>query len=109
MSNTSRTQHDLVRCETTAVLGNGQDKFEQLLYRAGYYRPSSDCLDLAVLASENHGNWKRRGSLTMRSRVNAKVRELLESHKPEPLPTDLDARLSSLISGAEGAARRSAS
>jgi hypothetical protein len=45
----------------------------------------------------------------MRRRVNAKVRELLESHKPEPLPTDLDARLSSLISGAEGAARRSAS
>ena len=58
---------------------------------------------------QNHGNWKRRGSLTMRSRVNAKVRELLESHKPEPLPTDLDAWLSSLISGAEGAARRSAS
>jgi hypothetical protein len=56
---------------------------------------------------QNHGNWKRRGSLTMRSRVNAKVRELLESHKPEPLPTDLDAWLSSLISGAEGAARRS--
>ena len=45
----------------------------------------------------------------MRGLVNARVRELLESHKPEPLPADLDARLSSLISRAEGAARRSAS
>jgi len=30
----------------------------------------------------------------MQSWVNAKVCELLESHKPEPLPTDPDARLS---------------
>src|SRR5665811_2210078 len=80
---------------------------------AGMYRARLCCaLSRAVDngprgGSRTTANWKRRGSLTMRSRVNAKVRELLESHKPEPLPTDLHAWLSSLISGAEGAARRS--
>lgn len=45
----------------------------------------------------NYGNWVKQGSLAMRDRVNAKVRELLENHQPEPLPGDLDAQLSRLV------------
>jgi hypothetical protein len=39
----------------------------------------------------------KQGSLAMRDRVNAKVRERLENHQPEPLPVDVDAQLSRLV------------
>ena len=45
----------------------------------------------------NHSNWVKQGSLAMRDRVNAKVRALLENHRPVPLPGDVDAQLSSLV------------
>ena len=43
----------------------------------------------------NYGNWVKQGSLAMRDRVNARARELLENHTPEPLSAELDAQLSS--------------
>ena len=49
----------------------------------------------------NHGAWVKQGSPAMRDRVHAKVLDLLESHVPEPLPVDLDARLCGLIDAAE--------
>jgi trimethylamine--corrinoid protein Co-methyltransferase len=49
----------------------------------------------------NYGNWVKQGSLAMRDRVNAKVRDLLENHVPEPLPGDVEARLCGLIDAAE--------
>ena len=45
----------------------------------------------------NYGNWVKQGSPQMRDRVNARVRELLENHGPEPLSVDLDAKLSNLM------------
>lgn len=41
----------------------------------------------------NYGSWVNAGSLTMADRVNAKVRQLLESHEPQPLPDAVDAEL----------------
>jgi trimethylamine---corrinoid protein Co-methyltransferase len=46
---------------------------------------------------QNYGNWEKQGSLAMRDRVNAKVRDLIENHQPEPLHGDLDAQLSRLV------------
>jgi trimethylamine--corrinoid protein Co-methyltransferase len=46
---------------------------------------------------QNHGSWAKGGSLTMRDRVNAKVRQLLEDHQPIPLPPDVDAKLARLL------------
>jgi len=48
-----------------------------------------------------HANWVNQGSLTMRERVNVKVRRLLEGHTPEPMSADLDVQLSSLVDAAE--------
>ena len=51
----------------------------------------------------NYANWEKQGRMAMRDRVNAKVRDLLESHTPESLPPHLDAQLSSLVGAAEAA------
>jgi trimethylamine---corrinoid protein Co-methyltransferase len=48
-----------------------------------------------------HANWVKQGSLTMRDRVNVKVREVLENHKPEPMSPDLDMQLANLVDAAE--------
>jgi trimethylamine--corrinoid protein Co-methyltransferase len=53
----------------------------------------------------NYANWEKQGRLAMRDRVNVKVGELLERHRPEPLSPDLDAQLSSLVEAAEVPAR----
>ena len=46
---------------------------------------------------QNHGNWAKGGSLTMRDRVNARVRQLLEDHQSMPLPPDVDTKLACLL------------
>jgi trimethylamine---corrinoid protein Co-methyltransferase len=48
---------------------------------------------------QNHGNWAKEGSLAMRDRVNARVRDLLEHHQPVQLPADVDGRLASMLDG----------
>jgi trimethylamine--corrinoid protein Co-methyltransferase len=35
-----------------------------------------------------YANWKTSGSKTLEQRVNEKVKEILSSYKPEPLPDD---------------------
>jgi|GEM_PF-2936071 len=43
------------------------------------------------------------GALTMTNRAQAKMRELLATHTPEPLPGDIAAQLDEIVSKAEKA------
>jgi len=40
-----------------------------------------------------YANWKKNGSKTLETRVNEKVKEILENYKPEPIP---DVRLAKI-------------
>jgi len=48
-----------------------------------------------------HGSWLAAGAPAMRDRVRARVLELLDTHVPDPLPEDVDARLTALVASAE--------
>jgi trimethylamine---corrinoid protein Co-methyltransferase len=66
-------------------------------FRAGYFPTLED--------RSNYENWVAGGSLAMRDRVNAKVRGILETHKPLPIPTDLDAKLKALLKAEDDRAK----
>lgn len=46
-------------------------------------------------------DWTNSGSLTLGDRLNEKVKRILESHVPEPLPADIQANLAALVTRAE--------
>jgi trimethylamine--corrinoid protein Co-methyltransferase len=48
-----------------------------------------------------YGAWVAQGSNTMRDRVRARVLEVLDTHVPEPLPEEVAARLTALVTSAE--------
>ena len=48
--------------------------------------------------------WEADGGLDMRARATAKAKEILASHQPEPLPTDVARQLSAIVARCEDAA-----
>lgn len=46
--------------------------------------------------------WRESDRLTFEQRVNARTRELMASHQPEPLPSDVAAQIQEIITRAEG-------
>lgn len=45
----------------------------------------------------NYEDWKARGSKTLRQRAKEKALKILETHKPEPLPADVQKRLDEIV------------
>ena len=45
--------------------------------------------------------WKADGATTLFERANARVKEILDTHQPQPLAADTQARLKDIIAGAE--------
>lgn len=56
-----------------------------------------------------HEAWLEKGSKTLGDRANEKVRTILETHTPKPLPDAVRARLERIIAEAEGVASKEAS
>jgi trimethylamine--corrinoid protein Co-methyltransferase len=50
-------------------------------------------------------DWELEGRLTMADKANAKVRNILETHKPKPVSTDVTERLDAIIQKAEKRAK----
>lgn len=48
--------------------------------------------------------WEADGALDMRARATGKAKEILASHRPEPLPADVLAELSAIVARAEAKA-----
>lgn len=45
----------------------------------------------------NYGDWQAKGATTLRQRAREKALQILETHKPEPLPADVQRRLDEII------------
>lgn len=45
----------------------------------------------------NYEDWKNTGGKTLRQRANEKALKLLSSHKPEPLPAEVQARIDAIV------------
>jgi len=45
--------------------------------------------------------WKADGAKSLRQRANAKAREILKTHKPEPLSDDVKEKIREIIKKAE--------
>jgi trimethylamine---corrinoid protein Co-methyltransferase len=45
----------------------------------------------------NYEDWKNAGGKTLRQRAQEKALKLLNSHKPEPLPADIQARIDAIV------------
>jgi trimethylamine--corrinoid protein Co-methyltransferase len=52
-----------------------------------------------------HEDWVQMGGKTLGDRASEKVREVLASHIPEPLPEAIEAKLKALITDAENRSR----
>lgn len=48
-----------------------------------------------------YSDWTKSGSLTMQHRLNRKVKDILEKHRPEPLPDALKDEVSEMVQRAE--------
>jgi trimethylamine--corrinoid protein Co-methyltransferase len=46
----------------------------------------------------NYEEWQRAGAKTLRQRAHEKALKILETHKPEPLPPDVQAQLDAIVS-----------
>jgi trimethylamine:corrinoid methyltransferase-like protein len=51
-------------------------------------------------------NWEAAGSQTMPDRIRARVREILATHQPPPLPDGAAAKIEAVLEAAEARARR---
>ncbi len=54
-----------------------------------------------LLDRSNYETWKESGALTLGDRAAAKARQILETHRPQPLPETTTARLKEIIQQAE--------
>jgi len=61
----------------------------------------------ALLDRSNYSAWCENGRLSLGDRAAARARELLETHRPTPLPTEVVDRLAAIIARAEGRAASS--
>jgi len=48
----------------------------------------------------NHTEWEAAGSTTLRQRARAKALDLMENHRVEPLPADVQRRIDDIVAGA---------
>ena len=48
-----------------------------------------DCFFPKLAHRANYANWQAQGATTMGQRINARVREILETHAPPPLPPEV--------------------
>jgi trimethylamine---corrinoid protein Co-methyltransferase len=55
----------------------------------------------ALMDRQMRRAWEAGGGLTMAERVRAKVRSILESHQPMPVPADVEARLVEIVAEAD--------
>jgi trimethylamine--corrinoid protein Co-methyltransferase len=58
-------------------------------YRADWYPKLFD--------RRNFEEWQRAGSKTLRQRAHEKAMKILETHKPEPLPADIQSQLDAIL------------
>jgi trimethylamine--corrinoid protein Co-methyltransferase len=54
-----------------------------------------------LLDRTNYDNWAEQGRLTLGDRAAARARQLLEEHRPEPLPAGVAERLAAIVAHAE--------
>jgi trimethylamine--corrinoid protein Co-methyltransferase len=54
-----------------------------------------------LLDRKNYEGWLEEGCLTMGDRLNQRVKDILHSHRPEPLPEDCQQVLREMVRGAE--------
>jgi trimethylamine--corrinoid protein Co-methyltransferase len=54
-----------------------------------------------LLDRTNYDNWAEQGRLTLGDRAAARARQLLEEHRPEPLPAGVAERLAAIVARAE--------
>jgi trimethylamine--corrinoid protein Co-methyltransferase len=59
-----------------------------------------------LLDRTNYDTWAQKGKLTLGDRAAARARELLETHRPEPLPAEVAERLAAVVARAEKRAQR---
>jgi trimethylamine--corrinoid protein Co-methyltransferase len=59
-----------------------------------------------LLDRTNYDTWARNGKLTLGDRAADRARQLLETHRPEPLTADVAERLTAVVARAEERARR---
>lgn len=55
----------------------------------------------SLVDRNNYDTWVEKGSLTLGERANRQVRQILETHQPEPLPEEVQQKLSDIIRRAE--------
>ena len=55
----------------------------------------------ALLNRTSHTTWQEKGGLTYGELANRRVRKILESHRPEPLPDDVRAAVSAIVARAD--------
>ncbi len=56
----------------------------------------------ALLDRSNYDNWAAAGGKTLRQRARERVEEILSSHQPEPLPTDVQSKIDAIVNRASG-------
>jgi trimethylamine--corrinoid protein Co-methyltransferase len=54
-----------------------------------------------LMDRHSHEVWMQKGSKTLGDKANEKVRTILETHKPEPLPDAVKTKLERIIAGAD--------
>ena len=59
-----------------------------------------------LLDREPWENWEAAGALTTKDRVQARVREILQTHQPPPLPDGVAEQIEAILQAAEERARR---
>jgi trimethylamine--corrinoid protein Co-methyltransferase len=51
----------------------------------------------SLICRATHENWSDNGALDLGTRANKRAREILENHRPEPLPEDIQTRLREIV------------
>jgi trimethylamine--corrinoid protein Co-methyltransferase len=60
----------------------------------------------SLINRQRYDHWREDGSLTLRQRVNARVREIIENYEPEKLAPDVQARIRSIVEQAPAEAKK---
>lgn len=55
----------------------------------------------SVVDRQRYNMWEASGSLTLRDRLNAKVKEILQTHEPKPLPAEVREKIRTIVERAE--------
>jgi trimethylamine--corrinoid protein Co-methyltransferase len=48
-----------------------------------------------------YADWQQKGSMSLAERAGERVQKILDDHQPEPLPSDIQAKLREIVQGAE--------